>query len=89
MDTSYITLYIPLFYLVAQIAALRSMPGRWQTAAVVPVFFMSAAVATYIFGMLFNLPNPAILVTMGIPASAMYLALLWTSYMFLRPNVEA
>lgn len=90
MAQSYLTLYIPLFYLVAQVAALRAMPvGRWQTAAVIPVFVMAAAIVIYVGGMLLNLANPAAMITMGVPMAAIYMALLWCSYLLLRPNVEA
>lgn len=88
MDTTLITLYIPLFYLVSQVAALRAMTGKWETAAIVPVFVMLSAIAIYVGGMLLNLPNPAVMISVAVPASALYLAVLWVSFLYLRSNIK-
>lgn len=81
--TGQVILIVPILYVVLQWAALNRMRDGWQVAALLPAFFMGAALALVAIGLLAGADLALLALMFGLPVATIYLLVLWPLHMVL------
>ena len=81
--TAQIILIVPLLYIILQWTALYRMRDGWHVAALLPAFFMCAALLFMVIGLVTNVDLALIALMIGLPLATTYLLILWPLHMVL------
>jgi hypothetical protein len=79
MEELFVT-YLPaaaVMWLVLQVAALRTLDGRWRTAAWLPIYTVGAAVAVAVLGFMAGSNLAPIWVVFALPLCFVWIVALW------------